>query len=242
MTRLEEIFTSFAAPESGQGAPFALAVSGDLEEDTVARLAEAHFTFGGATGATGIAQPAGDIEVVIDKPKAQAAVGYAAAAAAAGDKASLAMEIALYILSHGYEGRLGKEAISRRGLAYYIDAQYRAGAKGGLVTLAAGVDPGKLDAFRTVMKSEIARLAAEPPTEAEIAEAKRHLNGRKISAAQSNAELADALLRDFIAVGRPESPAALAARLAATSRDDVLDAVADLARGSVVTIRFGGVK
>ena len=77
----------------------------------------------------------------------------------------------------------------------------------------------------------------EPPTDAEIAEAKRHLLGRKISAAQSNEEIAGAMIRDFLAVGRPESAEEFAARLDAVTREDVLNAVDTLQKGAVVTVR-----
>ncbi|MFZ5615874.1 MAG: M16 family metallopeptidase [Pseudomonadota bacterium] len=268
MTRLEEVFSSFASSEERKAAPFIIAVSGDIDRQTAESLAERRLgelfsAHPGESRDPGAGSPSGDppkekmdpgfrrdergddahdIDVVIAQPKAQTAVGYVLAAPAAGDKAALAMQIALYVLSHGYEGRLGKEAISRQGLAYYIDAQYRAGPKGGLVTLAAGVDPEKLNAFRDTMKAEIARLSAEPPSDAEIAEARRHLIGRKISAAQSNEEIADALIRDFLAVGRPESADELAARLAKVAREDVLNAAEALQNGAVVTVRVGSVE
>lgn len=181
-----------------------------------------------------------DVDIRIDKPLAQEAVGYIAEMLP-GEHQALAARIALYILSHGYEGRLGKETISRRGLAYYIDAQYRAGIGAGLVTIAAGVDPDKVDAFRDLMKAEITRLQAEPPTDAEIAEARRHLIGRKISAAQSNDEIAEALIRDVLATGGPENAATFAARLDQVTRADVLDAVKALQEGAVVTVRGKGV-
>jgi len=181
-----------------------------------------------------------DVDVRVDKPLAQEAVGYIAEMQP-GEHQALAARIAVYILSHGYGGRLGVEAISRRGLAYYIDADYRAGIGAGLVTLAAGVDPEKVDAFRDLMKAEIARVKFEPPTAAEIAEAKRHLLGRKISAAQSNEEIAEAMIRDFLAVGRPESEEDFAARLNSVTRVDILNAVDALQKGAVVTVRAAGV-
>jgi hypothetical protein len=230
LTRLEEIFASMAGTGPAAGL-IAVAVRGDANNDAVARFAGALPQAGAAPGAS--VTIGADREIILDGAKAQHAVGYAAAAPAADSVPALATRIALYVLSHGYAGRLGVEAISRRGLAYYIDAQVR----GGLVTLATGVDPGKVDAFRDLMKAEIARLKTEPPTDAEIAEAKRHLRGRKISAAQSNAEIAEALLQDVLAVGRPESEDEFAARLDKVTRADVLAAVDALQKGAIVTVR-----
>lgn len=238
MTRLAEIFSTMVLPAEPTGL-LAIAISGDIDAKDAARFSEEIQQFAHANPT--VASVGDDIQIILDDSKAQYAVGYAAAAPAAHRADALAMRIALYVLSHGYAGRLGAEAISRRGLAYYIDADYRAGVGAGLVTLAAGVDPEKVDAFRDLMKAEIARLKSEPPTEAEIAEAKRHLLGRKISAAQSNEEIAEAMIRDFLAVGRPESTEEFAARLDAVKRADVLNAVDTLQKGAVVTVRGASV-
>lgn len=252
LTRLEEVFSSLSTsrgddplapkPEFPAGVRM-IAVSGDIDADAVKKALTENFPDRGDTiidvASKRPAFPDDDIDIAVDKPLAQYAVGYIAEAPDAAR--ALSTDIALYILSHGYEGRLGKEAISRRGLAYYIDTQYRAGPGSGAVTIAAGVDPGKVDAFRALLKSEITRLSAAPPTDAEIAEAKRHLLGRKISAAQSNEEIADALIHDFFATGGPESAEAFAVRLDKVSREDVLDAARALQKGAVVTIRGKGV-
>ena len=236
MTRLDEIFVGMFTPADHAGL-LAVAISGDADARAVARFANG---LPSASPANPSSITTGeDLDIVLDAPKTQHAVGYIAAAPGAAD--ALATKIALYILSHGYEGRLGKEAISRRGLAYYIDTQYRAGTGGGAVTIAAGVDPEKVDAFKALLKSEIARLHSAPPSSAEIAEAKRHLLGRKISAAQSNEEIADALIRDFLATGGPESAEAFAARLDKVSREDILNAAEMLQKGAVVTVRGKGV-
>jgi zinc protease len=239
LTRLEEIFASTAQPEPAGGL-LAVGLSGVVGNNEVKRFSNELPQAGARPNISIVVGE--DRDIFLDEPKAQHAVGYAAAAPAADSADALAMQVAVYVLSHGYAGRLGVEAISRRGLAYYIDAQYRAGIGSGLVTLAAGVDPDKVDAFRDLMKSEIARLKTEPPTDAEIAEAKRHLLGRKISAAQSNDEIAGALIRDFLAVGRPESADEFAARLEKITREDVLNAVEALQKGAVVTVRGAGVE
>ena len=234
LTRLTEIFAYMAQPDA-LGGLLAVAVSGEVENGAVERFAN-ELPKASATPNTKF-KIGEDQEIELGGPKAQHAVGYAVGAPAADSADALAMRIALYILSHGYAGRLGNEAISRRGLAYYIDADYRAGIGGGLVMIATGVDSGKVEAFRDLMKSEIARLKTEPPTDAEIAEAKRHLLGRKISAAQSNEEIAEAMLKDFLAVGRPESAEEFAAGLERVTREDVLNALDALQKGAVVTVR-----
>lgn len=252
MARLEETFAALSTGGPDAAGPLVATISGDLSQAIAKDLAEKYFVTLPAPASPDQsrnrdAQETGfrrddrgtEIEITIRERKAQAAVGYIVAAP--GVHEAFATRLALYVLSHGYEGRLGKEAISRRGLLYYIDAQYRGASGPGVVTLAAGVDPDKVDAFRAVLKAELARLVSNPPSDDEIAEAKRHLYGRKISAVQSNEELAEAMLRDFLAVGAPESAADFKKRLDAVPNADVQRAAAALAGGAVVTIRVGGV-
>jgi zinc protease len=250
LTRLEEYFAAIAtlSPEDErvQSEPYvkAIAVSGmsDAASAKDALLSSIPKRRGGVIvnfSATSPPFPDEDVVIRIDRPLTQEAVGFIAVMR--DPLHALATQVALYVLSHGYEGRLGKEAITRRGLLYYIDANFRPWFGAGVVTLAAGVDPEKVEAFRSLMKSEIKRLQTEPPTDAEIAEAKRHLLGRKISAAQSNEEIADALIRDFLAVGGPESAEAFAARLDKVTREDVMKAVDALQKGAVVTVQGDGV-
>lgn len=250
--RLEEYFASLANiewPDTETPRPDAysqvrtIAVSGAVDPGTIKELLKSSFQerVSGVkfVGGERTPFPTEDVSLMIDRPLTQEAVGFIAETA--DRTGGVASQIALYILSHGYSGRLGAEAISRRGLIYYIEAKYRPWNGSGFVTLSAGVDPDKVDAFRNLMKAEIARLKSEPPTEAEIAEAKRHLMGRKISAAQSNEEIAETMIRDFLTVGRPESAEEFAARLNAVTREDILDAVEALQKGAVVTVRAAGV-
>jgi predicted Zn-dependent peptidase len=145
--------------------------------------------------------------------------------------------MALYVLSHGYEGRLGKEAISRRGLVYYIDSAYRSNGADGWVTLDIGVDPAKLPAMRDLLRSELQRLREEPPSQAEVDEARRHLLGRFVSASQSNAELADRLSREWLWYGELMDYESLSARLGGVTREDVLAILPGFTAGTIVTAR-----
>jgi predicted Zn-dependent peptidase len=239
LTRLEEVFASYiTATPADTAAPYLIAVSGDFDATDFPREIKAQLSGIAAPQAAVIEinEAKDDIDVVINEPKAQVAIGYAVKAPGAADPAYPAWRIALYILSHGYEGRLGKETISRRGLVYYIDAAYRAAPDAALITIAAGVDPDKLDAMKDAMTSELARLLSTPPTPQEIAEAKRHFIGRKISAAQSNSEIVADMALDWAQTGELQSAADLDAALAAVTRDDVLAILPAFVDGAVITI------
>jgi len=168
---------------------------------------------------------------------AQERLGYLVRAPGPRQPDAAAWWMTLYVLSHGYEGRLGKAAISRRGLAYYIDSAYRTDGDTGWITLGIGVDPAKLPAMRELLRAELARLQTEPPTQAEIDEARSHLLGRFVSAAQGNEEIADRLAREWLWYGQLLDFPALEARLGAVTRERVLELLPQFTTGTVVTVR-----
>lgn len=239
-TRLAQAFGAImSGADAAAVEPVLVVVSGDVDEAETFALLEEYF---GELDAPGERDPQaapfepGNRELKIGHPIAQAQLGYIVPAPSPADPRADAWRLLLYILSHGYEGRLGKQAISERGLAYYIDSRYRSDGSDSWITLAAGVDPHKLEPLEALLREELQRLQADPPTAAEVEEAKRHLVGRKVSAAQSNAELADALAAEWIWYGKLQSVEALEARLERIERQDVLEAVAGFTGGTVIAV------
>ena len=142
------------------------------------------------------------LRVRLEHPIAQAQLGYVVPAPSPSSKDALTWRLLLYVLSHGYEGRLGEEAIAKRGLVYYIDSRYRSDGERAFVSLAMGVDPAKLEPMEALLRSQLALLQSAPPTEAELAEAKRHLLGRLQTAAGSNEEISAKLALEWLWYGR----------------------------------------
>lgn len=219
--------------------PVLAIVTGDVDVEQAFGLLEQHFGDVQPPGTVPRAAPAfegGEVTIALGRPVAQAQLGYIVPAPGPSERSSLAWRLLLYVLSHGYEGRLGKEAISNRGLAYYIDARYRSDGENGWITLAAGVDPHKLEPLAALLREELERLASDPPSAAEVREAKEHLVGRAVSAAQGNEELASALATDWLWQGRLVTPGALEAMLADVDRRDVLDAIEAFTSGTVIRV------
>ncbi len=214
--------------------PVIVAAAGDLDEDEALREMEAVFAGLPARSPLPVVLPRlRKTEERIARPgQAQSWMGYAVPAPAASDPASLAWRILLYIASHGYEGRLGKELIARRGLLYSLDSRYHTDGRAGWISLAAGVDPGRLDETRRRMDSLLRELHESPPTEAEIEEAKEHLVGRRTTEPMSCEEITAAYARDWIEQGRllPDEEWERAVRQ--VTRDDVLQAVGRFLRGA----------
>jgi predicted Zn-dependent peptidase len=223
------------------GAPLLLVVSGDIDPQTVLQQLEAGFGDlpAGAWQVPGAAGPALPVEVEarLLHPVAQELLGYVVRVSGPRPQTAAAWQVALYILSHGYEGRLGKEAIGRQGLVYYIDSAYQTDGGNDWIVLQMGVDPAKMPAMERVLKAQLERLLTDPPSRQEIEEAKAHLLGRFISAAQSNQELADDLARQWIWYREILSVEEWAQQLAAVQREDVLGLLPEFTRGSIIKIR-----
>lgn len=242
-TRLEQVFGEImlgaqSIPASS-ATPALIVVSGDVEfENTISLLEQG---FGNLKASPGTTRQSGrfaaeDIRVNLGIPIAQGQLGYIVPAAGPRQKAADVQRLLLYILSHGYDGRLGKVAISERGLAYWIDSRYRSDGGDAFITLGIGVDADKLDALKTLLESELRRLQDEPPTIAEFEEAKTHFVGRAHSAAQSNEEIANMLAEQWLWYGETITPQALEQRLATISHQEILDAVPAFIGGSTIVV------
>jgi predicted Zn-dependent peptidase len=88
--------------------------------------------------------------------------------------------------------------------------------------MTAGVNPENLDAARKRFTELMDALRTEPPTAAEIEEAKRHLLGRRITAPMSNEEISAFHAREWIEHGRLLADEDEERRLRGVTRDAVL--------------------
>jgi len=222
--------------------PLVIAAAGDLDESAAIQLLEQ--TFGDLREQT--PPPAPPLRVatrerIVHLPgKAQSQIGYAVPAPPPADPASDVWRILLYVMSHDYEGRLGKDLIARRGLLYYIESAWHSDGRSAWISLAAGVDPENLDAARKRFADLMEALWTEPPTAAEIDEAKAHLLGRRLTAPMSNEEISAFYAREWIEQGRLLSEDDAAKRLRAVTREAVLAVIDRFLGGVRVVVDVGG--
>ncbi len=244
-TRLEQAFAGIMGryTAAGKYSPSLIVIAGDIKAQTAIRMLDR--TFGKLPIATTdivsrtdpvTLSPLEDIIISMGKSLAQAQLGYVIPAPGPRDPASNAYRLLLYILSHHYEGRLGKAAITDRGLVYYIDSRYRSDGNTAWITLASGVDPEKLDDLRSLFRAELERLSEYPPSAAEIAEARTHLVGRAVSAAQSNEELSASQARQWIWHGGLQPPHELRAQLEQVSDEQVRATASQFAKGTMISV------
>ena len=175
----------------------------------------------------------------IAKPLPQGGIGYVVEGPAAGTKEALAWRMLLYVLTHDYSGRLGRSAISEKGLVYHIYSSVRTNGQRTWATVWTGVDPDKADATEAELRAQLARLASQPPSTKELYAARSHLLGRDLTAAQSNEELASKLSRNFIETGGLRSHDEFRATLLAVSRLDLARAAEDLGKGTLIRVDVG---
>ncbi len=221
---LRDLLGVSPTPPPASPTPVVIAAVGDLDEAAALRLLATAF------GALPAPRPLPPEPLQVMKTAetihlpglAQAQLGYAVPAAGTSAREADAWRILLYIMSHGYEGRLGKELIAHLGLLYYIDSRYDSDGKTGWISLVTGVNPDQLAATRDRFAELLDRLRQDPPTDAEIEEAKQSLLGRRITAPMSNAEITAAYAREWIEQGRLLTDAEYAKRVRAVTREQVL--------------------
>jgi zinc protease len=223
------------APPSGPLTPAVVVAVGDLDEAEALRLLEKAFS---RLPARKPLPPAAlevqKTEETIALPgRAQSEIGFAVPASP-GDP--LAWRILLYVMSHGYEGRLGKELIARLGLLYFIDSRYDSDGRTAWLSMVTGVNPDRLEAARTRFAGLMGRLRQEPPTEAEVDEAKQHLIGRRITALMSDSEISAAYAREWIEQGRLLEDAEFERRVRAVTRGQVLALVPRFLAGATAVV------
>lgn len=191
---------------NGGNIPAVIAVSGDIPESEAIQLLESKFGSLPAPlktkGAGSKLQLREKSKIVKLPGKPQSQLGYVVPAPSPKDPDSYAYRALLYVMSHGYEGRLGKDLISRKGLIYYIDSGYRTDGNNGWITMTAGVDREKLNSVRERFLAILNELKNIPPSEKELEEAKQHLIGRRLTGFQSNEELTGRHALEWIQFGR----------------------------------------
>jgi predicted Zn-dependent peptidase len=229
-------------PSPGPLTPVVVVAVGDLDEAEAIRLMEN--AFGKLPSPRPLAAMTLEVkksaETVALPGRAQAELGYAVPAAAPSAPEADAWRILLYTISHGYEGRLGKELIARLGLLYYIDSRYDSDGRSAWISLVTGVDPDKLAAARARFADLLGHLRDEPPTDLEIDEAKQHLIGRRTTATMSNEEVSAAFAREWIEQGRLLPDDEFARRVRAVTRGQVLALVPRFLAGATAVVGVAG--
>lgn len=119
------------------------------------------------------------------------------------DERRYAQAVLNTLLGGSMFSRLWQEVREKRGLAYEIGSYAMPMSDGGLFVIYSGVAPSAFEQAVQVIESELDKLLAEPPDEAEVASARNLLKGNRVLAlesTQARAELigSETLMRGYV--------------------------------------------
>jgi zinc protease len=185
-------------------------------------------------------EPPAEIRVAeLRKERAQAHLVIGFRGLTVRDDDRHALEVISQLLA-GQGGRLFLELRDRRGLAYTVNAMNVEGVAPGYFGVYIATAPEKSDQARDGLLEQLRRLLEEPPDEAELERARRHLIGSHAIDQQRNAVHAAQLSLDTLYGLGAAAAQQYPERIAAVSRAD-LDRVArrviDLDAYTLATVR-----
>ncbi len=132
-----------------------------------------------------------DVRVVPMPSKAQADIAYGFVTITRTDPAYHAWWVMNTVLGqYGIGGRIGDDVRERQGLAYYAYSAFDPHVIPGPLLVRAGVDGASVDRAIATIDAQIAKMAADGPTEAEIADTKHFLIGSLPRTLETNGGIA----------------------------------------------------
>jgi zinc protease len=131
------------------------------------------------------------VRVIPMMNKAQADIAYGFIAIARSDPAYYAYWLMNNILGqYSLGGRLGDSIREKQGMAYYVFSSLDASLIRGPLSVRAGVNPANVERAVASIDAELARLAADGPTDVEVRESKQYLIGSLPRQLETNAGIA----------------------------------------------------
>jgi predicted Zn-dependent peptidase len=215
-----------------------VAAAGNLDHAEVAdRVAAAfgHNRYFDAAGSPAPGRPlapvvpvAGGAVNIQNKDTEQAHVVFGCAGLTRHDERRFALGALNNVLGGGMSSRLFQQIRERRGLAYSVYSYTSQYADSGLFAVYAGCAPGKVDEVLALTRDELAKVAAEGVTDAEVARGKGMLKGSLVlgledtGSRMSRLGKGELLYQDMLTVD------ALLARIDAVRPEDVRAVAAEV--------------
>ncbi|MEW5913648.1 MAG: pitrilysin family protein [Thermodesulfobacteriota bacterium] len=201
-----------------------VAAVGDLEHQRLLELmGPALSGLSARPGANGRRPPASQPGLmVVPRASEQVHVALGAPAPSAVDPDRFAAALMNVILGGNMSSRLFQEVREKRGLAYAVYSYLSSYSDCGLLGVYLGVAPDRAAEALSVVRAEMARLAAEPVTGEELAHAKEHTKGSILLAAENPENRMARLARNEFNFGREVTLEEVAAAVEAVSVDDII--------------------
>jgi predicted Zn-dependent peptidase len=226
-----------------------VAAAGNLDHATVVRLVRkalagtpldagpaAPAPFRAATSAVR-AKPAQVVVRTRDTEQAHLVLGCAAIGRL--DDRRFALGVLNNILGGGMSSRLFQEIREKRGLAYSVYSYGSQYADAGVFAVYAGCAPGKIDEVLALIRAELATVAANGVTEAELARGKGMVKGAYVLGLEDTGSRMSRVAKSELLYGDLMSVDELLARVDAVTADEVNVIAADLLAQSMTLAVVG---
>jgi predicted Zn-dependent peptidase len=158
-----------------------IAASGDLAHDRVVELAAAAFGTGGGSPPGYLPAPpipAGMRSLRATRPATQAQLVVGVPAPPRDHPDQWTLSVLNAVLGDGMSSRLFLEVREERGLAYDVGSSTIEYSDAGVLSVYAGVDPGRIRPTIAAVLAELGRLRDEEVPDAEMAKVRAYLAGR----------------------------------------------------------------
>jgi zinc protease len=228
-------------------ASLSLVIVGDIEPLGAVEAARAAFAEWKAPSPGTVELPVASpplarrVRVVSMMNKAQADVAYGFTSIRRSDSDYYAFWLMNNILGqYSLGGRLGGSIRERQGMAYYAFSSLDANVIPGPLTIRAGVSPTNVERAVASIDDELSRLAADGPTDAEMAESKQYLIGSMPRTLETNIGIAAFLqTEEFFGLG-VDYDVRVPDLLTAITRDEVHEAARRTLRPAQATVVVAG--
>jgi zinc protease len=228
-------------------ASLSLAIVGDIEPVRAVEAARAAFGEWKAPSLSIVELPivpprsSRRVRVIPMMNKAQADVAYGFTSIRRSDSDYYAFWLMNNILGqYSLGGRLGGSIRERQGMAYHAFSSLDANVIPGPLTIRAGVSPVNVERAVASIDDELSRLAADGPTDAEMAESKQYLIGSMPRTLETNAGIAAFLqTEEFFGLGA-DYDARVPDLLTAITREEVHEAARRTLRPAQATVVVAG--
>jgi zinc protease len=209
-----------------RGPNLSLAIAGQVDPDAVAqRVASRLADLEGEAAPLPTAVPAPALEGIVcnevRKQRAQAHLVIGFPGVSIDDPDRFGLDVLAQLLA-GQGGRLFLELRDRQSLAYSVGAHNMEGVDPGWFAVSIATAPEKLERARSGLLDELRRLLDDPPDEAELSRARRHLIGNFLIDRQRNAVHAAQVALDALYGLGPDASSSYPDDIAAIGRDDLL--------------------
>ncbi|MGH7729026.1 MAG: M16 family metallopeptidase [Vulcanimicrobiaceae bacterium] len=200
-----------------------IAVAGNVEHEAlVAEVERAFAAFGGSCVAPEAQAPrATPATKIVRKETEQVYIVLGCEGLSARDERRYVLAVLDAILGGGMSSRLFQQVREKRGLAYSVFSFHHAYRAAGLFGVSAGTAPESVAECIDVITDELATIAAQGPSEAELLLAREHLKGSLTLSLESTSSRMMRLGRSEFTLGRHPSIEEIEAEIDAVARDDV---------------------